>query len=253
MLSALLVLIFASGQWIVPQLPRLLGFGQEIARIAGASSPETPAGPAFGIWIVIFGATTLYAARQLLPRYRDTHVYLALRIPALIAFGLSCAWMATAQFIGNGRPLVAIIVGYLIASVVAFGRLQAMRGSLDRFDSSVTLPGFGLLVGWLSAAAWLNIVSLLKVEGIALASPTTIAAGTLVAIGLTAVILLKRNATSAWIAAAQVWALGWVAYANIALRPNREIALLAIGLALILLAVVLWDRRPVRQTDRIYR
>jgi hypothetical protein len=253
MLSALLVLIFALGQWIVPQLPRLLGFGQEIARVAGAPSPETPAGPAFGIWLVIFGATTLYAARQLLPRYRDTQVYLALRAPALVAFVLCCAWMAMAQFVGNGRPLVAIIVAYLFAAIVAFGRLQAMRGSLDRFDAWITLPGFGLLVGWLSAAAWLNTVSLLKLEGIAVGSPTTIAAGTLLAIGTTAGILLKRNATSAWIATAQIWALGWVAYANIALRPNREIALLAIGLALILLAIIIWDRRPVRQTDRIYR
>lgn len=253
MVWALLVLVFALGQWIVPQLPRLLGFGAEIARVTGAPAPETPAGPAFGIWIVIFGATTLYAFRQVLTQNRDTQVYLALRTPALIAFALSCAWMAVAQFYGNGRALVAIIVAYFVAAVIAFGRLFARRATLDRFDAIVTLPAFGLLVGWLSAAMWLNIVSWAKLEKLIDWLPTVTAAAVLMAIGVTAVLLLRRYSASIWIAAAQVWALGWVAYANIALRPNREIAMLAIGLALVLIAIVLWTRRPVRQTDRVMR
>jgi FtsH-binding integral membrane protein len=253
MLTALLVLVFALGQWVVPQLPRLLGFGQEIARVAGAPAPETPAGPAFSIWLVIFAGTTLYAARQLRPRHRDTQVYLSIRGPALLAVALACAWMAWAQFVGNGRVLVGIIVAYLLSAIVVFQRLLAMRASLDRFDMFVTLPSFGLLVGWLSAAAWLNTVSWLKLERFIQASPTLIAAATLLAIGLTAIVLLRCFSSPVSVAAAQVWALGWVAYANIALRENREIATIAIGLVLIIVALVLWDRRPVRQTDRIYR
>jgi hypothetical protein len=253
MLSALLLIVLALGNWIVPQLPRLLGFGDEIASVGGVPGPEVPSTPAFTIWGVIFTGALLYAVRQALPSRRDAVVYQSIRGPALVAFAASCAWMATAQFYGNGRSLVALIVVYLMAAATALMRLLAQRGSLDSFDRFVTMPTFGLLTGWLAAATWLNISSLAKLEQWVTASPTIVAAGTLTAVGLTAIVLLRRTSGYLPFAAAVLWALGWVVHANVMVRPNRDVVMFTLGLALVLVAVVIWQRRPVRQTDRIYR
>jgi hypothetical protein len=257
MSAALLLLVFAAGQWLVPVLPRLLGFGVEINRAtatAGPPPPELPSGQAFAIWGLLFSLSVLYGLRQALPSRRDGHVYQRIRGPALMAFAASCAWMATAQFYGNGRVLVAIIWVMLAASFVTLRRLMSLRATLDGFDRWVTLPLFGMLSGWLTAAVALNTISWLKLIGAAPAwSTTALAAVLLAAVGLLALVLLRRAGSSAWYAAGVIWALGWVAHANLTARPNREIALLAIGLALILVSLVLWERRPVRKTDRIYR
>jgi hypothetical protein len=254
MLAALLVIVFAAGQFVVPALPGLLGFGSAIAQATTAGpAPETPSGPAFGIWGLLFTLSVLYALRQALPSRRETHVYQSIRAAALGAFALSCAWMATAQFYGNGLALVGIIWAMLGCSVIAFRRLLAMRGTLDGFDRWLTLPLFGLLSGWLSAAVMLNTSSWLRLINALPAgwSPSLVAAAVLLAVGALAVVLLQRSNASVWYGAAVLWALGWVVHANIMVRPNREVATLAVGLMLVVVAVLVWSRRPVRQTDRI--
>ena len=60
---------------------------------------------------------------------------------------------------------------------------------------------------------------------------------------------MRRAHGYLWLGLTTVWALGGVAHANIYLRPNSEIAMLAIGLALIIVAMLIWQRRPIQKSE----
>ena len=126
-----------------------------------------------------------------------------------------------------------------------------MRPTLDGFDRVVTMPLFALYTGWLAAAAWLNTGSVLKLLGIVppTFSPVIYAALLLLAIAALSLVLLRRAHGYLWLGLTTVWALGGVAHANIYLRPNSEIAMLAIGLALIIVAMLIWQRRPIQKSE----
>lgn len=253
MLRALLVLVFAIAQVIAPQASKIAGFGTPIGEVGGTfpRGPQEPSGYTFAIWGVIFALSLLFAGRQALPGRRDAALYQAIGGAALMLFAAACAWMLVAQFVGNGPALVGIIWLMFLAAARAFFRALAMRPTLDGFDRVITLPLFALYTGWLAAAAWLNTGSVLKLLGVVppTFSPDIYAAILLVLIAVVSLLLLRRANGYFWLGATTIWALGGVAHANIALRPNREIATLAIGLALIVVAALIWQRRPVQRTE----
>lgn len=248
MIRAALVLLFAAMQWIVPLTPRLVGYGIPLDRAVntGVPPPEQPTGATFAIWGVIFTLSVLYGLRQFSGRHREAAAYQAIGWSAAAAFAGSCAWMAVAQFVGNGPALVAIIWLMFVFAARALFRLLAMRSVLDRFDRWITLPLFAALSAWLAAAAVLNTLSYLKLVGVVTPalSPSLAAAGALVVVAVLSSALLARARGYLAVAATTLWALGGVAYANIAERPNREVAVLAVGLALIIVAQAIWLRRP---------
>lgn len=253
MLRALLVLVFAVGQVIAPQATKMAGFGTPIGEVGGSfpRGPQEPSGYTFAIWGVIFLLALLFAVRQLLPSRRDAALYQSIGGSALVLFAAACAWMLVAQFVGNGPVLVGIIWLMLLAAARAFFRTLAMRPTLDSFDRAVTLPLFALYTGWLAAAAWLNTGSVLKLLAIVppAFSPEIYAAILLILIAALSLFLLRRANGYHWLGATTIWALGGVAHANIYLRPNREIATLAIGLALVVVAALIWQRRPVQRSE----
>lgn len=88
MLRALLVLVFAIGHFVTSNLQRVAGIGAPLDRAvnSGTPPPEQPAGWAFAIWGLIFSLALIYAARQVLPRYRDAALYQAIGWPAALTF-----------------------------------------------------------------------------------------------------------------------------------------------------------------------
>jgi hypothetical protein len=249
MFRALLVLVLAIAQIIAPQATRIAGFGTPIADVGGSPlpGPEQPSGYAFAIWGLIFTLAILFALRQLMASRRNTALYQAIGAPAVVLFGASSAWMLVAQFYGNGLVLVAIIWMMLLAAMRGFFRTLAMRATLDTFDRFVTLPMFAVYTGWLAAAAWLNTGSVLKLySGIASGmTPSLYAAALLMLIAALSLLILRRAHGYLPLGLTTLWALGGVAHANIVVRPNTQVATLAIGLGLLVVGYLLWQRRPV--------
>lgn len=159
--------------------------------------------------------------------------------------------MVLAQLTGNTGSLLATMWVYWVCTVIAFFRALSMRALLDRFDSIVTLPLFGILCGWLSAAAWVNTIAFLRVSAALPPSMTlTVSAAlTIAAIGALSLLVLRRARGYFWFGATTLWALSGIASANIYDQPNRDIAMLSIGFALVVVAMLLWQRRPVHTSE----
>ncbi len=253
MFRALLVVLLAVAQIVAPQASKIAGFGMTIANAGGSSppGPEQPSGYAFAIWGLIFTMAILFAVRQALPSRRDAALYQTVGAPAVVLFAGSCAWMLAAQFYGNGLVLLGLIWLMLLAAGRGFFRTLAMRASLDAFDRFVTLPMFALYTGWLAAAVWLNTGSVLKFySSFAMGlTPSIFAAALLVLIAGLSLLLLRKAHGYLPLGLTTLWALGGIAHANIVLRPNTQIATLAIGLALMVVGYLLWQRRPVVKSE----
>jgi hypothetical protein len=255
MFRALLVLILAIGHFVTSNVSRVAGYGTPLDRAVntGVPPPEQPAGWAFAIWGLIFSLALLYAARQILPSRRDSALYQAIGWPVVLAFLACNGWMLWAQLVGNDAVLLALMWVFWVFAIIVFFRALAMRPMLDRFDSIVTLPLFGILGGWLSAAALVNTVSWLRVANLLPPglSLSLSAAAAMVAIAVLSLLVLRRAHGYFWFGATTLWALGGIAYANLYFVPNREIAILAIGLALLVVAMLAWPRRPVSARGRL--
>lgn len=249
MLRALLILIFAIGHFVAPQAARFAGFGLPLDKAVntGVPPPEQPTGFTFAIWGLIFTLALVFALRQAMPTWRDSALYQAIGWSTAFAFGFNCAWMLVAQFQGNGPVLVACIWLIWMFSARAFFKALAMRPVLDGFDRVLTLPLFAILTAWLSAAAVLNTAAylrLIKVVPQAL-TPTLYAALILCVIAAFSLVMLRRAGGYLPFAATTLWALGGVAYANYYERFDKNMVMLAAGLALIVIAALAWQKRPM--------
>lgn len=260
MLRALLVLVSAVGMTLAPMAYRIAGFGTPIGEVGstGPAGPEQPSGFAFAIWGVIFALALVYALRQMLPSRRDAALYQSVGTAAFVLFATAIAWMLVAQFRGNGPILVGLIWLMLLAAMRGFYRTLAMRPALDQFDRVVTLPMFALFTGWLAAAVWLNTGSVAKdlmqaslgaAAPPSYLTPTTIAAAIIICIAAMSLLLLRRAHGYVPLGLTTLWALGGIAHANLVLRPNTTIAMLCIVLALVVVAILLWQRRPVKRPE----
>jgi hypothetical protein len=248
MLRSLLVLLFAIGHFVAPQAARFAGFGLPLDKAVntGVPPPEQPTGFTFAIWGVIFALALLFAIRQAMPTWRDSALYQSIGWSAVVAFAANCAWMLVAQFQGNGPALVGTIWVIWVFAARAFFRTLSMRPVLESFDRYLTLPLFGILTAWLSAAAVLNTASylrLIKVVPPAL-TPTLYAALVLVVIAVLSLAVLRRAGGYLPAAVTTLWALGGVAYANYFDKFDRNMVMLACGLMLIVVAALAWQKRP---------
>jgi hypothetical protein len=249
MLRAMLALLFALGHFAAGQASRLAGFGLPLDKAVntGVPPPEQPTGFTFSIWGVIFTLALVFALRQAMPTWRDSALYQKIGWSAVVAFGANCAWMLIAQFYGNGPALVACIwIIWMFSARALFGTL-AMRPMLDGFDRLITLPLFGILTAWISAAAVLNTASYLRLIKVVppTLTPTLFAALILCVIAALSLLLLRRAGGYLPFAATTLWALGGVAYANYYERFDKNMVMLAAGLALLVVAALAWQKRPM--------
>mgnify|MGYP000589600938 CR=1 FL=1 len=123
--------------------------------LSATATPLAPAGPAFGIWSVIYLGLTALVVWQLLPRQRSAARHRAIGwwlVPALLGNGL---WLMVTQW-GQLALSVVVILGLLACLVVIAARLGT-HPPLSRVDALVTDGTLGLYLGWVAVAAVANI------------------------------------------------------------------------------------------------
>jgi hypothetical protein len=158
------VIVFAAAiaQIFASQFSRITGLGVPIEDLPQPYiSPEEPEGYAFVIWAVIFALALAYSAKQAFPRSSHEMLFRTIRPASALLFGLSSAWMISAQLWGNGFNLVVIIVTMLVASISLLKTVSETPGT-TAFHQRVIDPLFGLFAGWLTLAVFLNAGSAVR-------------------------------------------------------------------------------------------
>ncbi len=226
----------------------LIGTGHPLWAMPGAGrTPVVPAPYAFSIWGPIFALALAYGVWQALPAQRADRRLARIGGPLAAAFGLMILWMVVAQLTPNGWHLLAIMLGLLVAALVAFGRAARLPAE-GRVWRWVVRPLLGLLAGWVSAAAIVNLSGAALAEGFGWfgASPDIVAMGLLLLAAGVGTTALRRTGGDIWYAAALLWALAAIILANLAASPpNLAVALVAaLAMAMVALAAFLARRRP---------
>lgn len=237
--------------------------GTPIAEAAGGALSASatlvaPAGPAFGIWSVIYAGLLVLAVHQLLPSQRSDARQRATGWWVVASLLLNAAWILTAQT-GSVNGALVVITALLAVLVVAFVRLRA--ASTDRRGAArsasplqlVLLDGvLGLYLGWVSIATVANAAAALAAGGL----PVTGALATALA-----VVVLAVAAGVGWLLAvggqgrvapalSLAWGLAWIAVARWSGQPEAPVvSVVAVLAALLVLAAPLVVRaRGTRPT-----
>lgn len=219
-------------------IPQLTGWGRTIAEVSNAhTTPVTPAGYAFVIWLPIFALAIAWGVWQALPAGRAMPIARRLGWPLGCCFALNILWMLLIQFTGMGWHLVVVILaalGCALAAFVIFADDPGERG----VGRAIATPLVGLLAGWVSMASFANVGAAAQATG--LMAPG--AAGSFTAVLLllaaggfaTAILALVRDAL--WYLAGAGWALVAIMLANMGMRDWDLAPAIAAG-AMLALAV----------------
>jgi hypothetical protein len=248
---AILTLLGAIAQLLAPSFHQLTGLGSSFMQATNATivnAPEVPAGYAFSIWGIIFMLSVIFGIVQALPNQRENPVFAKLRLPLLGAFWSASLWMVLLQFLGEGWYLAVIIwimLGFALRAFTTNHALLKTNVSANRgFQRWVINPLTGLFSGWLSVAVFLNTSSVLRLyqwqKWIGFsewATPQAII--TLVLACIFGAVFLGKTQGNGWYGGTLLWGLVGVIVANTVKVPNPTVAMMAIGLAIVVLGLVI--------------
>ena len=172
-----------------------------------------PASWAFSIWGLIYLFSFIYAVYQIIPK-NDNRLLDATRVPALIAFLSSIAWL---YFAGSGDWLTWFTAPVLFLMAIALTYVVcAPEGNSKKetlFSKKLLYP----YAAWTGIAAWLNIQTLVTDKGIITTDVLNITAN-LILFGLIAVFTLsyfKKSGYSIFYGGVLIWAGVGVVFANL--------------------------------------
>lgn len=219
--------------------------GTPIAEAAGGalSSDATvlaPAGPAFGIWSVIYAGLGAYTVYQWFPSQTCAERQRRLGWWIAASMLLNAAWILSIQagLLALSVPVIAILLAVL---AVIFQRYNSVKPT-SRIDAIVTDGTLGLYLGWVCVAVCANIAAVLVAAGF---SGWNLPAGlwaaiVLAAVAVVGVLLALRGSGRLANAAAIVWGLTWIVMGRTAGAPESTTTAVAAGLAaaVVILATV---------------
>jgi hypothetical protein len=226
--------------------------GTPIAEASGGAlsadaTPVAPAGPAFGIWSVIYVGLLAYAVWQALPAQKAAERHRRLGYPIALSLILNAAWILSVQFdlLWLSVPVIALLLLVLIG---AFRLTLASRPRI-LIDGIVTDGTVGLYLGWVTIATVANAAAVLTAagfDGFGLSADVwgvllLIVAG---AIGIGMALYSRgRLAPSASLS----WGIAWVAFGRLTgdlLSPPTGITAIVVVVAIVLVTVVARVRAP---------
>lgn len=232
-LAILAAALFAVATPIVQALTGTIAVGQGDLVNDGRQTLEA-AGYAFSIWSLIYGWLLTYAVYQALPSTKESPGLRMLGWPSVIAMVGCGAWLIAASLDAKWATVV-IITGSALALCVPLVRRYPVP---DTKDFWLVAAPVSLLAGWLTVASAINVLTVLtSYEVIQPEMANEWAASgivTVLAVGI-GITLASRN----WVYPLPIaWGLVAVAVAEQAERLT--IALLAGGVAVVLVAAAAW-------------
>lgn len=243
----LLNLVLAALLPVAGVLSSLIGIGHPLWAMPGVRTLVVPAPYAFSIWGPIFALALAWGFWQARPAQVADPRVARLRGPAAAAFALMLAWMVAAQLTPNGWHLLAIMLALLAAALLALGRAAAQPATTAGWRW-IARPLFGLLAGWISAAAVVNLSGAAAAEGFGWfgIAPSFVAMGLVLLAAWIATAVLRRNRGDRWYAGAVLWALAAIIVGQVTSQaPDPAVALVAgLGMVMVGVASFLAGRYP---------
>ncbi|MDC7683384.1 hypothetical protein PQU92_08865 [Asticcacaulis sp. BYS171W] len=237
-ISGLALLVFAVAQIVASQSPEWFGIGRNVAEQSAATShPLVPLGPAFAIWGLIYLYGLVSAVWALW--HRDSAALKTAGGHLALIWLLDAVWSVWVPVNGIDWISFVIIAVSVISGVSGLLKLNEM--SLSQAEKGFLFAPMALVTGWITAAMVVNFTSSL-VAAEAMVNPRDVIVSLAFLLGLIAVAGgLLSVIRSVVYAVPLVWALGWIAAANV-VRQNEPLmaftAVIGIGLLLVLTAVV---------------
>jgi hypothetical protein len=211
--------------------------------LAATATLVAPAGPAFGIWSVIYLGLLAYAVWQL-PAANATRERVR-----------STGWLAAASMVLNAGWLLVTQQGWIWVSVVVILALAVTLGLLVRrlgAERARSLPErlvldvtFGLYLGWVAVASCANVTAALVDAGVDLGDTgSQVAAVVVVAVAAGLGVLFARTLRARWsVAAAMAWGLAWITIGRLTGEPASVATGIAAALAAVVVLAAVWTRR----------
>lgn len=178
---------------------------------AADATPVAPAGPAFGIWSVIYTGLIALAAWQALPAQRSNARLRRLDALVVASLLLNGAWILSVQ--AGWLPISVVLITALLAVLAAVFH-ACVRTRAGGPVEAVLLDGtMGVYLGWVAVATVANVTAWLAASGVGSPGPaaTTAAVALVLVAGGVGVALARFGRGRVSVALAMIWGLGWIA------------------------------------------
>ncbi|MDP9820690.1 hypothetical protein [Nocardioides massiliensis] len=212
--------------------------GTPIAEASGGALSDdatllAPAGPAFSIWSLIYGALIVLAIVQALPRNRDDDRLNRVAGWTILALLLNPAWILVVQ--AGVLWLTVAVIAALAAVLIRIALLlsaEQPRGAQKWWHD---LP-LALYAGWVIAATAANTAAFVDAE----ITEVTVAYALVLLVVATflSTLVAMVQPGGAGVAAATAWGAAWIAYGRLTGDPESTVVAVAAVIAAVWLAGV---------------
>ncbi|WP_104198427.1 tryptophan-rich sensory protein [Cryobacterium sp. M15] len=183
--------------------------------LAADATPIAPAGPAFGIWTLIYLGLIAYAIWQFLPAQTTDARQRSLGYPVAASLVLNAAWILSIQFdlLALSVPVIVLLLAVLVR---AFQLTLASRPK-NLVETIVADGTIGLYLGWVSIATAANVTAVLVAGGFGGfgISPDVWAVGVIAVAGVVGVLIALSGRGRLAPSASLCWGLAWIAVARL--------------------------------------
>ena len=172
-----------------------------------------PAGWAFSIWGLIYLLSFIYAVYQIIPKY-DNKILKSTRLPALVGFVSSIAWL---YFAGMNNWTVFLTVFILFTIAISFifviNAPNSKNKKQELFSKQILFP----YAAWSGIACWLNVQTLLNDRYIVTGEIINLISNGIlfVCISIFTLYYFKKTKYSAWYGGVIVWACSGIIFENL--------------------------------------
>ena len=190
-----------------------------------------PSGWAFSIWGLIYTLSFIYAVYQLIPR-NDNATLRATRVPALVGFLSSIAWLYLA---GTNDWQLWLTAPVLFIMALVFIRVVTAPEGKSVITTLLSKQILFPYAAWTGIAAWLNVQTLLVEQSLVVSDASNVVSNLFLfaCVAVFTLYFFRRSGYSLWYGGVLVWASIGVIDANL-----NDGSMIFVVLASLLLATV---------------
>jgi len=172
-----------------------------------------PAGWAFSIWGLIYTLAFVYAVYQIIPKY-DNQLLRATRIPALVGFLSSIAWL---YFAGMSDWQVWLTAPILFLMAFVFTRVITAPDTTNTTESVFSKHILYPYAAWTGIACWLNLQAVANDQSVITDPTINLVTNSILfaCIALFTLYYYRKTNYSVWYGGVLVWAGAGIVATNL--------------------------------------
>ncbi|WP_143261777.1 hypothetical protein [Allokutzneria sp. NRRL B-24872] len=226
-------------------------FGRSVGGVAREDTTSIlPAGYAFAIWGLIFAVSLAAAVTGVAPSVAARPALRASGWFIAVAYTANAVWVLVFPQRLFLLSQVVIVIG-AVAAILATVRLQRNAGPRDRLVGVLVGGSYGLLAGWLTAAAFVGLANTLVNVGLSGGGADNAVQGIVLLLLATGVAVAVLRACADGPIAGTVAYAGAVAWGLVAISVEQWGSVTSTALTALVLALILLGYLAVSVTRRL--